>query len=90
MAKIIEFPSPKKKKNEMDHELDIARELMNVTITTLNEYQYDVREHPEMIDDLGVIYHMFYAMMLRDINKEHPWHEMIDEIIREMKKDLDK
>lgn len=89
MAKIIKFPTPKKK-DELNHELDMARELMNKVIVTLNEYRYDVREHPTMIDDLGVVYHVFYAMMLRDVGKDHPWHEMMDEIVREMKKDLDK
>lgn len=84
MAKILKFPIPEKKK-EIDHELDMARELMNKIVLTLSEYRYDVND-PKMIDDLGVIYHMLYAMMLRNAGLQHHWHEMIDEIIKEMKK----
>lgn len=84
MSKIIKFPQREKPK-EMDHELDMARLLMQDIVKTLSEYRYDPTDE-KMTDDLGVIYTMIYAMIIRADGEYHQFHEMMTELATELKK----
>jgi len=87
-SKIIKFPTPVKPQ-KMDHELDIARLLMQGIVTTLIEYRYDPTDE-KMSDDLGLIYNMLYAMMVRADGEYHQFHDMMQELANELKKLGDK
>jgi hypothetical protein len=93
MAKILEFPkTPKAIKNkelEMDHELDIARECMKAVVSVLYEYQYYPQDDEQLAEDLGLVYHIMYAMMLRTDGQYHQFHEMMEEIMKELKRQRD-
>lgn len=91
---VIDFGSRKKQvaallkapQSKMDHELDMAREIMHGIVGTLAEYRYDPANDEEMINDLGVIYTMIYAMMIRADGEYHQFHEMMAELATELKK----
>lgn len=83
-SKIIKFPTPKKPE-PMDHELDMTRLLMQTMVKTLLDYRYDPTEEG-MADDLGVIYTMVYAMMIRADGGRHQFHEMMTELATELKR----
>lgn len=83
MSKIIKFPTPSKPE-PMDHELDMARVLMQDMVKTLIEYRYDPTEEG-MQNDLGVIYTMIYAMFIRADGEYHQFHDMLDELATELK-----
>ena len=90
MAKILQFkPKIKTTNKGIDHNLDVARELMNSLVRTLNDYGYEIKYGDDTFKDLGIIYNLLYAMMLRQDGKEHSWHEMMNEILSEMNKRKD-
>jgi hypothetical protein len=92
MAKdnVVEFPfdrisNPLAGKDpvyQLDHELDVTREVMTAIIQTLQEYQYYASKDAKIFEDLGIIFNLVYAMLLRYDNEHHDWHEMMDEITR--------
>jgi len=83
MADIIKFPF-KEPEEPMDHELDIARECMKAVVTTLIDYQYYPNLDEGLEKDLGLVYHILYATMLRYDGQYHQFHEMMDEIMNEL------
>ena len=81
---IIEFPKNLVKKEELDHELDVARMLMMELIEKLQEYHYNPTVNSPLFDDFTIVYNMMYASLCREAGEPHPWHDMMDEINKEL------
>lgn len=84
MAKIIQFKKAEEKPT-MDHELDMARMLMQNMLTTLQEYRYYMTPEDKLFEDLSIVLNVTYAALLRQAGEDHQWHEMMDEILKQVK-----
>ena len=92
MGKVVKFELKDKSKEseepigQIDHELDMAREVMYAIVSKLTEYRYYPQEDEKLMEDLGLIFHVVYAMMLRTSGEFHQFHEMMDEIMAELER----
>lgn len=61
-------------------ELDIASDIMEQAIIVLIDAGFDVKNNRKMVEDLGLMLNLFYAITARANGKEHFLHETLDDI----------
>lgn len=81
MSNIIQFPQ----KEEIDVELNITKDIMKIVINEISQYGYNVIPNDELFNDIGVVFNIFYAILVRNAGQYHAWHPIIDEMILFMK-----
>ena len=73
-------------------ELDLSSDILEQAIIILLEAGYEVKNNRKLVEDLGLMLNLFYAVVARANGKEHFLHDALDnmsDILREIKEELD-
>ena len=73
-------------------EMDIASDIVEQAIIIFMEAGYDVKNNRKLVEDLGLILNLFYAIVARANGKEHFLHDALDDmssVLREIKEELE-
>lgn len=73
-------------------EMDIASDIVEQAIIIFMEAGYDVKNNRKLVEDLGLMLNLFYAITARANGKEHFLHDALDDmssVLREIKEELE-
>ena len=87
MGDVVEFPYGEIRNpiddDNRDPVLDHTQEIIYSTVAHMAELGYDV-SNEKMQKDMGVITNLMVGVLMRDFNRQHFMHEVLDELYNEL------